>query len=70
MTIFIVVFVVMLTVVLAMSIGVISGRKPIGGSCGGLGAVGLESNCQCKGDKSQCKKKKLAQEDSSLIHRE
>lgn len=70
MIIFIVVFIVMLTVVVAMSIGVIAGRKPIGGSCGGLGAVGLESNCQCKGDKSQCKKKKVAQEDSSLIHSE
>ena len=70
MIIFIAVFVVMLAVVLAMSIGVIAGRIPIAGSCGGLGGIGLDSDCQCKGDKSQCKKKKPAQTDHSLIHRE
>lgn len=70
MSIFIIVFIVMLVFVLFMSVGVLAGRKPIGGSCGGLGAVGLDSNCQCKGDKLKCNKKQSTQADSSLIHRE
>ena len=29
----------------AMAIGVMMGRKPVQGSCGGLGAVGLDGEC-------------------------
>ena len=47
MGIFVVTFAVILFVVLAMAIGVIAGRKPIGGSCGGMGAVGLECEAGC-----------------------
>ncbi len=35
-------FVVMIAVILAMGIGVIAGRKPIRGSCGGLNGAGCE----------------------------
>ena len=35
-------FVVMLAVIAAMAIGVIYGRKPISGSCGGLNQGGCE----------------------------
>ncbi len=42
----------------AMSIGVLCGRKPIQGSCGGLGAAGLASSCDiCGGQRSQCRKR-------------
>lgn len=50
-----VVFVVMLLVVLGMASGVIAGRKPIGGSCGGIAALGIEKNCSiCGGERQKC----------------
>ncbi|MDR0702264.1 MAG: (Na+)-NQR maturation NqrM [Azoarcus sp.] len=41
----IVTFLVILAVVAAMAIGVIFGRRPITGSCGGLASLGLECDC-------------------------
>jgi hypothetical protein len=37
---------VILAVVAAMAIGVIFGRRPITGSCGGLALLGLECDCE------------------------
>lgn len=55
---FLIVLVVMGIIVTAMAVGVIFGRKPIAGSCGGMSAIGMESECDvCGGDKSRCKKK-------------
>lgn len=52
---FIAVFVVLLTVVVAMSVGVLLGRKPIAGSCGGMAALGMDTACDiCAGDKQIC----------------
>jgi len=50
------VFVVMLLVVLAMAIGVIMGRRPIAGSCGGLATLGVDrEHCPiCGGDPEKC----------------
>jgi hypothetical protein len=57
MDIFLVVFFVMGVLLIAMSVGVILGRKPISGSCGGMSALGMEVACDvCKGDKSKCDK--------------
>lgn len=40
------VFVIMLLVVFGMSIGVIMGRKPIAGSCGGIANLGIGRNAR------------------------
>ena len=47
--------VLLLIAVGAMAIGVIAGRKPIAGSCGGMGAIGMDKACEvCGGDKNKC----------------
>ncbi len=50
----------MLLVVLAMSVGVIFGRPPIKGSCGGVGKALGQKDYQCEmcgGDEANCKKR-------------
>ncbi len=47
MTIFMVTFLVMGIAILAMAVGVLVGRRPIGGSCGGLERLGLECDAGC-----------------------
>ncbi|PJF38724.1 MAG: ApbE family protein [Phototrophicales bacterium] len=68
---FIVLFVFFLLVSL-MSVGVIMGRKPISGSCGGMSALGMEVACDvCGGDKSKCDKessKSKPEADSALAY--
>lgn len=59
MALFIISFLVLLLVVSLMAIGVIFGRKPIAGSCGGVGAALGEKNyvCElCGDDEAKCKK--------------
>lgn len=54
---FLLTLVALLAVVGAMSIGVIMGRKPIAGSCGGVGAALGEKDyvCDfCGGDPNKC----------------
>ena len=56
-TTFLVVFAFMLLFIAVMAVGVIFGRKPISGSCGGMAAIGMESECDvCGGDKTKCDK--------------
>lgn len=52
----ILVFIVMLLVVLGMAVGVIMGRKPIAGSCGGIANLGIEKDdCPiCGGNQDKC----------------
>lgn len=58
MTQVLVVFVVMLALVAAMSVGVIFGRKPIAGTCGGLNNMygqNPDGGCKiCGGDPNRC----------------
>ncbi len=45
----------MLLVVLGMAVGVIFGRKPIAGSCGGIANLGIEKECSiCGGSREKC----------------
>ncbi|GHB07976.1 (Na+)-NQR maturation NqrM [Salinicola rhizosphaerae] len=55
MTIWILVFAIMLLLMTGMAIGVILGRKPIAGSCGGLNNLGLKGGCEiCGGNDKVC----------------
>lgn len=52
---FVVVFLTMLLVVGMMAVGVIMGRKPIAGSCGGIANLGIEKECSiCGGSREKC----------------
>ena len=47
-------FAIMLAVIAAMAIGVMNGRKPISGSCGGLNSGGCElCSGKCKRESEQ-----------------
>ncbi|MDD1792665.1 (Na+)-NQR maturation NqrM [Enterovibrio makurazakiensis] len=44
---YLITFSVFLLVIAGMAIGYIVQRKTISGSCGGLGSVGIEKECDC-----------------------
>lgn len=56
MTIFFICMAVMLLVIAGMAVGVMSGREPIKGSCGGLNRLGLRDGaCPiCGDDPTRC----------------
>ena len=55
MTTIVLAFVLMIALVVAMAVGVLMGRKPISGSCGGMASLGMDVACDiCKGDKNIC----------------
>lgn len=57
MEIYFLVFFMMALLIIAMSVGVLMGKKPISGSCGGMSALGMEVACDiCGGDKTRCEK--------------
>ncbi|MCL2913775.1 (Na+)-NQR maturation NqrM [Shewanella corallii] len=47
MSTFLAAFVVLLLFFLLMSVGYIIKRKAVAGSCGGLGAIGIDKACDC-----------------------
>ena len=52
---FVLALLVFMMILAAMAVGVIFGRAPIKGSCGGLGAVGIDQECEiCGGDPQRC----------------
>lgn len=54
---FLLTFLIFIVVVAVMSIGVMRGRKPITGSCGGLANLGIAGACEiCGGDPANCER--------------
>ncbi|GHD45043.1 hypothetical protein SAMN05216429_103217 [Marinobacter persicus] len=52
---FLLVLGIVVLLVAAMSVGVIFGRKPISGTCGGIGALGISTSCEiCGGNTQKC----------------
>ncbi|WP_331346914.1 (Na+)-NQR maturation NqrM [Cellvibrio sp. UBA7661] len=63
MAVLLVTLVIMLFVALALSISVLAGRKPVSGSCGGVGKALGDPNyvCElCGGDEAKCAEQKVA----------
>lgn len=55
MTTLLLAFGAMLTIIAGMAVGVIFGRQPIKGSCGGMSAVGIDAECEiCGGNPARC----------------
>lgn len=63
MAYFLITFAAFVMVFFAMAIGYIVQRKTIAGSCGGLGAVGIEKACDCD-DPCKSRLKKIAKEEA------
>ncbi|MCC2617894.1 (Na+)-NQR maturation NqrM [Aestuariibacter halophilus] len=63
MSTFFLAFVFFLIVVTAMAVGYLVQRKTISGSCGGLGALGIEKACDCP---EPCDRKKARMEKEAL----
>ncbi len=59
MSTFILAFAFFLIMVAAMAVGYMVQRKTISGSCGGLGALGIEKACDCP---EPCDRKKMRME--------
>jgi hypothetical protein len=55
MATFLISMLVVALVMAGMAVGVMAGRKPIKGSCGGMGALGIDTSCEiCGGDPKRC----------------
>mgnify|MGYP003681608193 CR=1 FL=1 len=63
MSTFILAFGFFLVVVSAMAVGYIVQQKSISGSCGGLGALGIDKACDCP---EPCDRKKARQEREAI----
>ena len=56
---FLLVLLIVVLLVAAMSVGVLMGRKPISGTCGGLGAMGISKSCDiCGGNPQKCEEER------------
>ena len=63
---FLLVLLIVILLVAAMSVGVILGRKPISGTCGGIGAMGISKSCDiCGGNPQKCEEENERNADDS-----
>ena len=61
MTTFLLTLLIFTLLVVGMAIGVLMGRKPIKGTCGGMSALGMGASCDiCGGDPARCDEEKAA----------
>lgn len=52
---FILSFLILVAIVIGMAVGVLRGRKPISGTCGGLNNIGVDGACEiCGGNPARC----------------
>lgn len=51
--IYLVTFLVFALIIAGMAVGVMAGRAPISGSCGGVGRLGIDQKCEICGDDPQ-----------------
>lgn len=59
-------FVVLGIVIVGMSVGVLLGRKPIAGSCGGMAALKMDTACTiCGGNPQKCEEEQERQRDGA-----
>ena len=74
MSTFILAFAFFLVMVSAMAIGYIMQKKSISGSCGGLGALGIDKACDCPEPcdrkKARMEKEQARQEKLKRVNRE
>lgn len=53
--IYLITFLVFALIIAGMAIGVMNGREPLKGSCGGVGKLGIDQKCElCGGDPQVC----------------
>lgn len=58
---FIFTFIAFALVIAGMAVGVLFSNKPIKGSCGGMGALGMDTACDiCGGNPAQCEEETRA----------
>jgi len=60
--IFVYTFAAFFIVFVAMAVGYIFQRKTLAGSCGGLGAIGVEKACDCDNPCDKRKKREAAEQ--------
>lgn len=59
MTIVVITFIVIAMLMLIMSVGVLCGRKPVQGSCGGMNSIAGLNECEiCGGESARCEQNK------------
>ena len=67
MSVFLISAVVFGLVMAAMAVGVMFGRPPIKGSCGGMGALGIDTRCDiCGGNPQKCEEETRGSDSSRV----